>query len=119
MTQPDPLLNLGFASSLQMFLEDAPSVSFDRVDWYGYGANNPLFFIDPLGLKVKNNTNCRIYVKDSTTSQAYPVYPGQEWTGLQDGYADPCKFPNQVFKTVDGVDVTVGQTISLIRTRAE
>jgi len=108
MTQPDPLLDLGFARSLQMFLEDAPSVSFDRVDWYGYGANNPLFFIDPFGLKVKNNTNCRIYVKDSTTSQVYPVHAGQEWTGPQDGYADPCRFPNQVFKTVDGVDVTVG-----------
>jgi hypothetical protein len=56
---------------------------------------------------VKNNTKCRIYVKPENGTTPVPVYPGGEYPGKQDGYADPCKFPNQVFKTVDDVDVTL------------
>lgn len=79
-----------------------------RPSWYEYAGDNPLSFEDPLGLKVKNNTNCRIYVKPETSSHPVPVYPGGEYSGAQDGYADPCEFKNQVFKTVDNVDVTIG-----------
>jgi RHS repeat-associated protein len=107
-TQADPILNLAFASLLRQFNDDAPTPTFKRANWYGYASSNPLFYTDPLGLKVKNNTSCRIYVKPETGGDAVPVYPGSEYSGDQDGYADPCKFPNQVFKTPNGNDVTIG-----------
>jgi RHS repeat-associated protein len=75
---------------------------------YDYAMGNPLYYVDLLGLRVKNDTKCRIYIKEEKTGNVHPVEPGKEWAGSQDGYADPCKFPGKVFKTVDGVDVTVG-----------
>jgi RHS repeat-associated protein len=107
-TQPDPLFNLDLGVTLRQWLAEPPTPNFHELSWYEYGQNNPLTYLDPLGLKVKNDTNCRLYVKESTTSKVHPLYPGQEWPGPQDGYADPCKHPGFVFKTADGVDVNVG-----------
>ena len=88
-TQPDPL---SMADSPHPFL---------------YVVDRPVRFTDPEGLFLQNNTSCTLYVKDSTRSKTYPVAPGKIWSVELDGYADPCKHPNQVFKATDLVDITV------------
>lgn len=107
-TQPDPLFNLDLGVTLRQWLAEPPTPDFGQRSWYEYAANNPRSYTDPLGLKVKNDTNCRLYVKPEGSATPVPLYPGQEYPGDQDGYADPCKHAGQVFRTVDGVDVTVG-----------
>jgi RHS repeat-associated protein len=90
-TQPDPL-----------GLTDGPNP-------YLYVEDRPTRFTDPEGLFLKNDTNCTLYVKESTRGKTHAVKSGGIWPVEFDGYADPCKHPKKVFKATDLVDVTVGQ----------
>ena len=74
---------------------------------YVYVANRPTRFFDLEGLFLQNNTNCTLYIKESTRGKTHAVSPGQQYSQEIDGYADPCNHPNQVYKTTDLVDVTV------------
>jgi hypothetical protein len=75
---------------------------------YRYAGDNPLANIDELGLKLTNSTKCVIYVKPENSDLPVLVPPGQTYAGDQDGYASPCTNPDQVFKSIDNVDVNVG-----------
>jgi RHS repeat-associated protein len=81
-----------------------------------YASGNPLMKTDPTGETVFNHTDCVLWVKKEDTREAYPVQAGQASPFPdQDGYADPCAHPNQVFKVVgksnpgeyDGYDIDV------------
>jgi RHS repeat-associated protein len=58
---------------------------------------------------VTNNGPNVIFVKqesDAKRDQIIQVSPNTTWKGDQDGIADPCGHPGQVFKSVDGQDIT-------------
>ena len=74
---------------------------------FSYVLGHPLIFSDPLGLWLKNNTPCTLFIKESERGKVHPVPPGREWPVELDGYADPCKHPNEVFKSTDFVDIDV------------
>jgi RHS repeat-associated protein len=74
---------------------------------FSYAQGQPLASSDPLGLRVTNNTSCVIYVKESERPKTHALLPGETWPVEQDGYADPCKHPNEVFKSTDFVEITV------------
>ena len=77
------------------------------VNLFSYARESPLVNYDLLGLRVTNSTSCTIFVKESFRAKVHAVAPGGIWPVEQDGYADPCSHPNQVFKTTDFVEVTV------------
>ena len=73
---------------------------------YRYAQNDPVNAFDPNGLRVENKCKCTIFVKPEGTGEAIPLRPGEVYEAGQDGVATPDR-PGWVFKTVDGVDVTV------------
>jgi RHS repeat-associated protein len=94
-TAKDPLLFLGGSTSL-----------------YVYADNDPVNLIDPDGRDVINRCDCTIFVKPGDGDEAIPLGPNETYDAppddkqYQDGIAIPSR-PGEVFKTVDGIDVTV------------
>ena len=80
---------------------------------YTFCANNPINFIDPWGLVVYNDSSRTIWVKPEDTTDAIPIPPGSAWPQDQDGLADPDMHPNQVYKSVNGVDLWVNEDGSI------
>jgi len=85
---------------------------------FTYANANPLRNTDATGETVINHTCCVLWVKKEENSDSYPVQPGQSSIlPDQDGYADPCAHPNQVFKVagkttrneIDGADILVDE----------
>ena len=76
---------------------------------YSFCSENP-FVIDILGLKVVNKSKCPVVVKkESDKDGSEVVMPGVTYTGTQDGVYSCCNTNEScvVYKTVDGIDVTV------------
>lgn len=74
---------------------------------YKYAASDPINLVDPDGRKVTNKCKCTIFVKPGDKATAEPLKPGETYSGDQDGISIPNR-PGEVFKNVDGVDLTVG-----------
>jgi len=62
---------------------------------------------------VTNNGTNTIYVKEEHTDAVHPVKPGETWVGNQDGIADPCDHPGEVFKSTDYTDVSFSPTVTV------
>ena len=76
---------------------------------YSCCSGNP-FVIDMLGLKVVNKSKCPVVVKkESDKDGSEVVMPDVTYTGTQDGVYSCCNTNEScvVYKTVDGIDVTV------------
>ena len=85
----------------------------DGVNVYAYVANNPVLFVDSLGLRVVNNSKIPVLVKlEKGLDQFVILEPGGIFEGRQDGIV----FPNGlVFKNNDRVDIEVcpnGRTVT-------
>lgn len=74
---------------------------------FAYASQNPVSYVDPRGLSVKNNTCSTIWTKPEVRNTAVPIPPGSTYDGPQDGVAVPSAHPDQVYKNVDGVDLVV------------
>jgi RHS repeat-associated protein len=81
----------------------------DGPNLYTYVADRPVSFFDLNGLYLRNNTKCTLYVKESERGKTHAVLPGSEWPVEFDGFADPCKHPNEVFKIKDLTDIVVDE----------
>ncbi len=77
------------------------------INLFAYVVDRPTSLSDSVGLYLRNNTDCVIYIKESERSITHAVGPGDEWPVEIDGYADPCEHPSQVFKVTNLVDVIV------------
>jgi RHS repeat-associated protein len=61
------------------------------------------------GRGVSNRSKTRIWVKPEKTGEAVPVQPGQAFDEDADGVAVPAIHPDEVFKTVDGIETIVNE----------
>ncbi|RQV96849.1 hypothetical protein EH221_04515 [bacterium] len=69
---------------------------------YLYCRNDPLNKYDPDGRVVINLEDHTIYYKPESgddTNKAIPIYPGEIYTGKQDGIADPINHPGEIYKS--------------------
>ena len=81
---------------------------------YAFCGNDPVNYVDPLGLKVVNNSGVTWWVKPENDDDknysakgAYPLKSGCTWDQPQDGISSPHVKPNEVFKNVTGVDIII------------
>ena len=87
---------------------------------YAFCGDDPVNYVDPLGLRVVNNSEFPIWVKPENNDDpkysatgSYPVKPGATWDKPQDGISVPYSKPNSVYKSVTGVDLTVNSDGSI------
>jgi hypothetical protein len=90
------------------------------INLYAFVGNNPVNWVDPWGLMVDNSSSCMVYFKPAgkndypetilDESSAIAIPPNScSFEPVQDGIAVPChpEHPNEVLKTVNGVNVKV------------
>jgi RHS repeat-associated protein len=68
--------------------EDPIEFAEGDVNLYGFVTNNPLAFVDPLGLRVRNYNSNGTKVKPETGPWGY-LPPCSEWSGSPDGMVPP------------------------------
>jgi RHS repeat-associated protein len=83
------------------------------INLYAFVGNNPVNWVDPWGLEIINYSDDTVYYKPENDSSALPIAPHTIYGGTQDGFAIPCLYPGQVFKTITGVDVIIHEDGSI------
>ena len=93
---------------------------------YAFCGNDPINEVDPWGCSVTNNSYHVVWVKPDndildncgevvySADNAYPILPGTIWEYPQDGIAIPRILPGKVFKSVNGVNITIGSDNTII-----
>jgi RHS repeat-associated protein len=74
---------------------------------FRYVENGPSKWADPFGYDIVNNSNFTVWVKPELTKQAVMLPPKDRYPDPHDGFAIPGARPNEVYKTVQGIDVTI------------
>jgi RHS repeat-associated protein len=102
-----------YAPEIGRWLTRDPLGEAGGMNLYAFVGNNPVNWVDPWGLAIINYSDYEVYYKPEETEFAFPIRPRTTYGGTQDGFAIPCLYSGQVFKTVTGVDVIIHEDSSI------
>ena len=90
------------------FTSEDPLGFVDGANRYGYVNNNPIIWIDPLGLDIDNTKGKgKVFFKHEQTDEVLTVQPGEYFNGRHDGVIEPCT--GDVYKTPGKSWIPFGQ----------